>query len=463
MPLSLRRSYLAGSVSALVLSATIAWAQETGIEPAAQPEPQNPETLIESPGSDTAAVGTENVGTAVQALVGMPAGDIEGMDIVNAADETIGEVGTVAENENGAIFLVVEIDEDVASAIPAGEHAVPLTAFDFNPDAQVLMLRDEASAAEAAYTVLDSDVVIEPFDVAGYGQPADEPEAGEAPATDDLAATPPEEPATEQDLAATEPEQPVAGEDQAATAPETDQDMAATEPEQPVTGEDQAATAPEEPATDQDLAATEPEQPATGEDLAATAPEEPATDQDMAASEPEQPVTGEDQAAAAPGEPATDQDMAATETGEEAAAQIEPSAGAEQGAPTTEEAVTATDDEAADEAAGNARQVLEEQGVASVEGLDILNPELEDVGTVEYVAQDASGKLYLIVSLDDGILGMGDSERVVALDAFDYLPEEESFVLLDVSEETLEAMQEWDTDNTQYTVIETDLDWTAYN
>jgi hypothetical protein len=451
MSLSLRRSYLAGSVSALVLSATIAWAQETGSEPAAQPGPQNPETLIETPGSDAAAA--ENVGTAVQALVGMPAGDIEGMDIVNAADETIGEVGTVAENENGAIFLVVEIDEDVASALPAGEHAVPLTAFDFDAEAEVLVLRDDAAAAEATYSVLESDVVIEQFDVAGYGQPpAEEPAASEAPIVEDQAATAPEAPATDQDLAATEPEEPA-----------TDQDMAATEPEEPVTGEDQAATAPEEPATDQDMAATEPEEPLAGEDQAATAPEEPATDQDMAATEPEEPLAGEDQAATAPEEPATDQDMAATESGEEAAAQVEPSAGAEQGAPATEEAVTATDDATVDEAAGNARQLLEEQGVASVEGLDILNPELEDVGTVEYVAQDASGKLYLIVSLDDGILGMGDSERVVALDAFDYLPEEESFVLLDVSEETLEAMQEWDTDNTQYTVIETDLDWTAYN
>ncbi len=109
-----------------------------------------------------------------------------------------------------------------------------------------------------------------------------------------------------------------------------------------------------------------------------------------------------------------------------------------------------------------AREAVNEWGVDEIVGLDILNRDGDDIGTVEDIARNDQNQLFLIISLDDAILGIGDSERAVRLNAFQYSDEHEALVLIDTSEEALEAMAEFDTDTPGYTLIESDLDWASY-
>lgn len=111
---------------------------------------------------------------------------------------------------------------------------------------------------------------------------------------------------------------------------------------------------------------------------------------------------------------------------------------------------------------GNARVTLEEGGIDDLIGTDILNREREDIGTVEEVAYNDQNDLFLIVSLDDGVLGIADSERAVEMAKFDYSMSEEAFILLDASEASLNAMPEFDSDTPGYTIIESDLDWAEF-
>lgn len=111
---------------------------------------------------------------------------------------------------------------------------------------------------------------------------------------------------------------------------------------------------------------------------------------------------------------------------------------------------------------GNARVTLEEGGIDNLIGTDILNREREDIGTVEEVAYNDQHDLFLIVSLDDGVLGIADSERAVEMAKFDYSMSEEAFILLDASEASLNAMPEFDSDTPGYTIIESDLDWAEF-
>jgi sporulation protein YlmC with PRC-barrel domain len=109
----------------------------------------------------------------------------------------------------------------------------------------------------------------------------------------------------------------------------------------------------------------------------------------------------------------------------------------------------------------SAETAVRDWTVDEIVGRDILDRHGEDVGDVEVVAH-ADDQLYLIVSLDDGILGIGDSERAVKLDSFDYSLPDEAFVLMDTSKDTLEAMPEYDSDTPGYTVIDSDLDWARF-
>lgn len=109
-----------------------------------------------------------------------------------------------------------------------------------------------------------------------------------------------------------------------------------------------------------------------------------------------------------------------------------------------------------------AEESIRERPVEDIVGLDILDRNREDVGDIENVAYSDNDELFLIISLNDGILGIGDSERAVKLDSFDFSLADDAFVLMDTSKEVLEAMPEYDSDTPGYTIIESDLDWARF-
>ncbi|MEZ5666420.1 MAG: hypothetical protein R3F55_03105 [Alphaproteobacteria bacterium] len=311
------RSAMLASASALVMAGGAALAEDM---PQAEAAAET-EVLVEvgNPGAD-GVVDPDNVGSAVQALVGREAGDIADMAVYNEAGDLIGHVAMVARNANGGLFLIVGYDE-ASTLAGVGDQAIPLTRFDYNDEAEALVLWGSHGAAPAMadpygararlYSVVAADTVI---------------------------------------------------------------DAVATDP---------AVYRWDDAAADEDAV-----------DLS---------------------------------------DMA--EDVEDAVADL----------------------------FGNARTLIDGRGVDEIVGLDILDRAGDDIGSVEEIAHNGQGELFLIVSLDDGVLGIGDSERAVSLSAFDYEPERDAFVLLDTSEAALEAMPEWDTDTPGYTVIESDLDWAAFN
>jgi len=142
--------------------------------------------------------------------------------------------------------------------------------------------------------------------------------------------------------------------------------------------------------------------------------------------------------------------------GDEAVVPEEGQAADADAAAETEEEMAADAEAPADEPLGNAGEMLAGLTAGEIEGMDVLSPEGEDIGTVEFLAVDAEGRVNVVMSLDDGVLGIGDSERVVAIDQFDYNAEEESLVLVQLSEEWLETLPEFDTDTPGYIEIEDD-------
>lgn len=463
MPLSLRRSYLAGSVSALVLSATFAWAQETSTDPALRDE-----TLVEGAAPGAVVVDPDRIGNAHEALAGMSVGDIQGMEVFDSSGERIGTVEMVAENERGGVFAIV-VAQAGNNWIAEGQHAIPLISFDFNQDANGLVLRDDmapmstpgmGTAGDPAgwgpegtrvFSVLDTGETIEQVDLEAY-QSA-EMQGGVADEETDLTDVSDERVIGDsRQILQGENITDLEGVDILSS---TGEDIASVEA---VAYDDQGRVyliasfggfldigdeyraVPMESfnySLDEEAFVFTEGGEQTLESLPVWDYDQPGytvveSDLDWSAFESGEFAQGEDRATT--GEPAPDSGQAMTDAGETA--------------------VTA-----ADGMVGNARDVLEQQGVYALEGMDILDPDRDDIGTVENVAQDGSGRLQLIVSLDDGVLGIGDSERVVGIEAFDYLPEEDALVLRDVSEASLEAMPEWDSEDPQYTLIESDLDW----
>ena len=313
MPLSLRRSYLAGTVSALVLSATFAWAQETSTDPALQDE-----TLVQGAAPGAVVVDPDRVGNAHEALAGMSVGDIQGMEVFDSAGDKIGNVEMVAENERGGVFVIV-VAEASSNWLAEGQHAIPLISFDYNQEANGLVLRDDMAPMSTAGMSTTGDP-------AGWG-----PEGTRVFSVLDSGAT------VEQ----------------------------------------------------VDLEAYQTAEMDTGEDVDLT--------------------------------------------------------------DTSDERII-----------GDSRQVLQQENITDLEGRDIISADGEDIASVEAVAYDDQGRVYLIASFG-GFLGIGDEYRAVPLEAFNYSLDEEAFVFTEGGEETLQSLQEWDYDQAGYTVVESDLDWSAFD
>ncbi|MGF1623574.1 MAG: PRC-barrel domain-containing protein [Alphaproteobacteria bacterium] len=537
------RSYLAGSVSALVLSAGVAWAQDTGAETTAA-DADNPETLIQVEGQYAAGFDPENVGTAIQQLEGMSVSDIENMGVFDVDGNRIGTVRMVAENENGAVFVIVATTENDTGAMWPGDHAIPLTHLDYVADAEGLVMRDWATMATTPpaatgtapggypqsaqiYSVLESDETIQGIQVEAYLAPLPEQVADDTGVTTGLDEVVGDsrrvleaENVTDlegRDILSVDGEsiaavEAVAYDDQGElyliaryggflglgqdyravsldafnysiaedafiftdggqqslealpawdydqpgyTVVESDLDWeafqgtetAAAEPaidEQPMTDTEQAAT-DEQPMTDTEQAATD-EQPMTDTELAAT-DEQPMTDTEQAATD-EQPMTDTEQALTDE-QPMTDTELAATDE--------QPMTGTDQAA--VDQSTSAEADVAM---IGDARRVLEAEDITDLEGVEILSREHEEIATVEAVAYDDQGQVYLIATYG-GFLGLGAEYRAVSLDAFNYSIEEEAFIFTEGGEASLQSLPEWDYDVPGYTVVESDLDWIAFN
>jgi ribosomal 30S subunit maturation factor RimM len=462
MPLPMRRSYLACSVSALVMSATFAWAQESATDPASQ----EPETLIEGETTGTFAVDPDRVGTAAEALAGRTVADVEGMEVFDSNGDKIGDVQQVAENDRGGVYVIVAADSD-STWLSEGEHAIPLIAFDYNQDANALVLRDDLAQTMApgvtatadpantgtsrVYSVMDSGAAIGQPDLEAYqvAEMRDEDVDGDV----DLG-----------DVDLTDTSDPrVVGDSRQILRDENITDLE---------GRDILSHDGEDIANVEAVAYDGQGQVyliarfggflGLGEEYRAVP-----LDAFNYSLEDEAFVFTEGGEETLEALPAWDYDQPGYTVVESdldwsafEGSTFAQDANPQPGQSGTGAAVAGTEQSPA--TPGDARDVLEREGVTELEGMDILSPETgDDIGTVEDVAQDGQGRLHLIVSLDDGVLGIGDSERVVPIDAFDYHPEENALVLRDISREALEAMPEWDSDNPQYALIESDLDWAA--
>lgn len=494
--ISLRQA-LFGSVSALILSVGAAHAENQssdGVNTEA-------DTMIEATGSPGFAFTAETMGTAAEALVGMNVGDVAGMEVFDESGEKIGQVTNVAEAESGAPYLIVETEGNSSYMAP-GQHAVPVPAFDYSEEANGLVLRTDYATGPGAsvgmgaaapgqewtrlYTVLDADQSIGDVSIESYHMVAETEQDEIAETYEDSVAYGGDARSVLESEGITE----IEGRDVYSSQNEDIGDVYAVAHDGQgnlyliVSMNDGVlGVGDSERVTPLDAFNYSVEEEAFiftegGEADMQSLPEWDSDGTHYAVIESDLDWSAYRQSEMADGSSVVDEaSEAVDETAEALGEAVDESADAvatatEDTADTIDEAVdetadavaTATEDttETVGDAGGNARQALADQGVVDLEGIDILDVAKTDIGTVEDVAVNGQADLFLIISLDDGVIGMGDSERAVKLDAFDYSVEDEAFVLRDTSEAALEAMPEWDTDDPNYVLIDSEVDWSEF-
>ena len=473
------RQALLGSVSALILSIGAAHAENQSSDGSNA----EAETMIEATGSPGFAFTAETMGSAAAALAGMEAGAIVGMEVFDESGDRIGQVSNVAEAEGGAPYLIVEAEGDSSYMTP-GEHAVPVPAFDFSEEANGLILRTDYATGPGAgvgmgaaapgrewtrlYTVLDADQQIGDVSVESYRMVAEMEQEEITEAYEESVAYGGDAQSVLESEGITE----IEGRDVYSTQNEDIGDVYAVAHDGQgnlyliVSMNDGVlGVGDSERVTPLDAFNYSVEEEAFvftegGEADMQSLPEWDSDSTRYAAIE-----TDLDWSAYRQSEMA-DADMTGDTAVDDAAEVVDETAGAiGEAIDETADAVATTTQDAADtlsEETGNARQALADQGIVDLDGVDILNAAKSDIGTVEEVAVDGQAELFLIISLDDGVIGMGDSERAVKLDAFDYSVEDEAFILRDTSEAALEAMPEWDSDNPNYVVLDSEVDWSEF-